>query len=119
MRVADLLPLVLSPMAMGLVVPKDITPEQLNELVARDVDFPENPRLNVGSENCFEIENIPEGEVRTTSLTCLKRQPLPRALGITRNIKEVLTTYYRSPPLVSQRRPSRTGNARSAPPRTR
>ena len=68
MRVSNLLPVALSPMAMGLVVPRGIahvTPEQVDQLIAKRVDFPENPRLNVGDGECFEVQNIPEGEVRT------------------------------------------------------
>ncbi|KFH48382.1 hypothetical protein ACRE_006510 [Hapsidospora chrysogenum ATCC 11550] len=52
----------LSPLALGLVVPKDVTPEQLDELIARDVDAPENPRLDIGKDGCFRVEKVDERE---------------------------------------------------------
>jgi hypothetical protein len=53
----------LAPAAMGLVVPKGITPEQLDKMMPRGVDQPGNPRLDFGKDSCFSTGAIGENEV--------------------------------------------------------
>ncbi|RMJ08299.1 hypothetical protein CDV36_012074 [Fusarium kuroshium] len=52
----------LAPAAMGLVVPKGITPEQLDKMMPRGVDQPGNPRLDFGKDSCFSTGAISENE---------------------------------------------------------
>ena len=60
----------LSPLALGLVVPKDVTPEQLDELIARrEVDPPDHPRVDIGKDGCFRVEKVDEREVRSSSFS--------------------------------------------------
>ncbi|KAJ4146427.1 hypothetical protein NW754_001892 [Fusarium falciforme] len=47
---------------MGLVVPKGITPEQLDKMMPRGVDQPGNPRLDFGKDSCFSTGAIGENE---------------------------------------------------------
>jgi hypothetical protein len=70
MRASNFLQLAsLSPLALGLVVPKDVTPEQLDELVSRQVDPPDNPRLDIGKDGCFRVEKVGEREVCSSSFS--------------------------------------------------
>ncbi|KAM5355278.1 hypothetical protein ACJ41O_001924 [Fusarium nematophilum] len=54
--------LLMAPAAMGLVVPRGITPEELDKLMPRGPDMPGNPRLEFGKNNCFGTGVVDEKE---------------------------------------------------------
>ncbi|KAF4984739.1 hypothetical protein FZEAL_100 [Fusarium zealandicum] len=47
--------------ATGLVVPRGITPDELDKLLPRGPDMPDNPRLEFGKDECFGTGAVDEG----------------------------------------------------------
>ncbi|KAF5003980.1 hypothetical protein FDECE_9520 [Fusarium decemcellulare] len=52
----------LAPAALGLVVPKGITPAELSKIIPRGPDQPQNPRLDFGKDSCFSTGAVGEKE---------------------------------------------------------